>query len=271
MNWQFESLQWDIKEIIKKTRWMSFLLLSMMILIKFPHAGSATELNEPCYEETYRLMQVVAEKDKLQDDIEILRGLLSGIGNQENPTRAVIITAQGPVSMEKVEYQLLFESMFPNISLLNQGDRDVGGTFALLILTMMKQQNQRAETYLREAQLRLNGYNATIAQLRPGVLDCLKREYGEGSGGNTINNDRVNRSCISFAVVSNAGIPGFNDEVHRNISLNACQQICLDREWCKSVDYHRENRICYVQPVDMHEVKLKRNYPGNPYDHYSCQ
>jgi hypothetical protein len=72
-----------------------------------------------------------------------------------------------------------------------------------------------------------------------------------------------------FVMVPNAGIPGYNNEVHGDVSLGECQQICRDRDWCRSVDYERAARRCYVQPVNLDEAPLNTNYPGHPYDHYS--
>ncbi len=71
-----------------------------------------------------------------------------------------------------------------------------------------------------------------------------------------------------FVVTKNAGIPGFNDETHENVSLEACQNLCTDRSWCKSLDYERAVAKCFLQPVTKFEHSLRTDYPGNPYDHY---
>lgn len=72
-----------------------------------------------------------------------------------------------------------------------------------------------------------------------------------------------------FGVVPTAGIPGYNQETHDNISLEQCLKLCTDRDWCKSVDYERAARRCFVQPVAEEDVgSLRRDYPGHPYDHY---
>lgn len=76
-------------------------------------------------------------------------------------------------------------------------------------------------------------------------------------------------SC-AFVLVRDAGIPGHNDEVLNGVALSACQAACVDREWCKSVDYERGPGTCYLQGVSMYEAELRRDYPGNPYDHYTC-
>jgi len=72
-----------------------------------------------------------------------------------------------------------------------------------------------------------------------------------------------------FGVVQNAGIPGYNKEIHNNVSLAKCKQLCIDRTWCKSVDFERKAQKCFVQPVAEEDVgKLKTTYSGHPYDHY---
>ena len=72
-----------------------------------------------------------------------------------------------------------------------------------------------------------------------------------------------------FGFVPNAGIPGYNKETHDNVSLDQCLQLCRDRDWCKSVDYERSARRCFVQPAAAEDVgALKTDYDGHPYDHY---
>ena len=66
----------------------------------------------------------------------------------------------------------------------------------------------------------------------------------------------------------NAGIPGHNIEIHYNITLSQCKQICVGRRWCKSVDFERDKGTCYVQDANMFDAQLRTDYPGNPYDHY---
>lgn len=72
----------------------------------------------------------------------------------------------------------------------------------------------------------------------------------------------------SFEMISNAGIPGFNNETHRGVSALACQDLCIGRSWCKSADFERATGNCFLQPVNRFEQSLKTNYPGNPFDHY---
>jgi len=72
-----------------------------------------------------------------------------------------------------------------------------------------------------------------------------------------------------FGMVANAGIPGHNQESYPGMTLEICKSICLQRNWCKSIDFDKTNGACYVQPVAQEDVgSLRTDYPGNPYDHY---
>ena len=72
-----------------------------------------------------------------------------------------------------------------------------------------------------------------------------------------------------FGMVANAGIPGHNQESYPGLTIDICKAICLQRDWCKSIDFDRAKGACYVQPVAEEDVgSLRRDYPGHPYDHY---
>jgi len=72
-----------------------------------------------------------------------------------------------------------------------------------------------------------------------------------------------------FGLVANAGIPGHNKESFPGMTLEICKSICVQRPWCKSIDFDRTNGACYVQPVAEEDVgSLRTDYPGHPYDHY---
>lgn len=72
-----------------------------------------------------------------------------------------------------------------------------------------------------------------------------------------------------FGMVANAGIPGHNQESFPGMTLEICKSICVQRSWCKSIDFDRTNGACYVQPVAQEDVgSLRTDYPGHPYDHY---
>jgi len=72
-----------------------------------------------------------------------------------------------------------------------------------------------------------------------------------------------------FGMVPNAGIPGHNKESFPGMTLEICKSICVQRAWCKSIDFDRAKGACYVQPVAEEDVgSLRTDYPGNPYDHY---
>ncbi|MEP4030966.1 hypothetical protein [Roseibium polysiphoniae] len=72
-----------------------------------------------------------------------------------------------------------------------------------------------------------------------------------------------------FGMVANAGIPGHNQESYPGLTIDICKSICVQRDWCKSIDFDRGNGACYVQPVAEEDVgALRTDYPGHPYDHY---
>lgn len=66
----------------------------------------------------------------------------------------------------------------------------------------------------------------------------------------------------------NAGIPGFNEKTYQGISIEDCLARCTSNSWCKSADYERAAKKCFLQPVTKMQHSLRRDYPGNPYDHY---
>lgn len=78
-------------------------------------------------------------------------------------------------------------------------------------------------------------------------------------------------SADSYNLTTNAGIPGHNKETHTVTSAQACLSLCNGRAWCRSADYERDAKKCYLQPVNASQVSLRTNYPGNPYDHYKRQ
>ena len=88
--------------------------------------------------------------------------------------------------------------------------------------------------------------------------------------GPALASDPVTSECL-FTATPNAGIPGFNAETLRAGSAAECMTYCSGREWCRSVDYKRSDGACYIQPVGMHDAELRYDYPGNPYDHYTCE
>lgn len=72
----------------------------------------------------------------------------------------------------------------------------------------------------------------------------------------------------SFTMTPNAGIPEFNRETHKDVTVATCQSLCLDRPWCKSADYGRATGKCFLQRVNRFDQALRTDYPGHPYDHY---
>jgi hypothetical protein len=113
-------------------------------------------------------------------------------------------------------------------------------------------------------------FASAARQLRVNMSVGSRQPFHGIACRNDAPNNVANQCSGTFVIVPNAGIPGFNQEVHSNISVEQCKSICMQRSWCKSVDYERAARRCFVQPVGRHEKPLKTDYPRNPYDHYSC-
>lgn len=76
-------------------------------------------------------------------------------------------------------------------------------------------------------------------------------------------------SADTYVKTVNAGIPGHNKETHEGVSSNDCLNLCTERSWCRSADYERAAKKCFLQPVTHKQAALRRDYPGNPFDHYS--
>ncbi len=71
-----------------------------------------------------------------------------------------------------------------------------------------------------------------------------------------------------FEMILNAGIPGHNRETLEPVSLTDCLQSCRAQSWCKTVDYERGPGRCFIQDVSQEQAALKRDYDGNPFDHF---
>ena len=76
-------------------------------------------------------------------------------------------------------------------------------------------------------------------------------------------------SAETYYMTRNAGIPGHNQETHSGVTAQGCLDLCTDRAWCRSADYERAARKCYLQPVNKKQVALRTDYPQNPFDHYT--
>ncbi len=112
------------------------------------------------------------------------------------------------------------------------------------------------DNYFCNAQM----YSDRIAMLNE-ELDHMDAPAGD-AGGSAIGSD-------GFGMIANAGIPGYNRESFPGLTIEICKAICVQREWCKSIDFDRAKGACYVQPVAEEDVgTLRTDYPGNPYDHY---
>jgi|GEM_PF-5784914 len=98
-------------------------------------------------------------------------------------------------------------------------------------------------------------------------VDELKRDYAGDPYDHYFYEPRL-ASMYGWAEIANAGIPGHNIETHYDTPLAECQALCSPLSWCKSVDFNRNEQICYLQDVDQNDAALNTQYSGNPYDHY---
>ncbi|WP_121102658.1 PAN/Apple domain-containing protein [Litorimonas taeanensis] len=82
-----------------------------------------------------------------------------------------------------------------------------------------------------------------------------------------------NENTVSdqFSRTENAALSGYNDKTFNNYTVAQCQSACLNEKsfYCKSFDYGKETGRCDLSKNDASgKTSLKRDYPGNPYDHY---
>lgn len=68
---------------------------------------------------------------------------------------------------------------------------------------------------------------------------------------------------------TNAAISGHNREHLTGIDPDGCTRACCSRSWCQTFDYYKNTRRCDLSDQTASDVGgLKRDYAGNPYDHY---
>merc|ERR1719356_940581 len=78
--------------------------------------------------------------------------------------------------------------------------------------------------------------------------------------------------CRTCSVTKNAAISGHNVERLTAQTTTTCKKLCLDRDWCKSFDWHKKTNKCDLSDKCAADVGgLKTDYSGNPYDHYACK
>ena len=103
--------------------------------------------------------------------------------------------------------------------------------------------------------------------------DMMELEYEGARLEHSTYRRKTNRNISKspgrrYGKISNAAIKGYNDEQLSKVSVQDCKSACDKRPWCKSFDYYKYKAKCDLSSKSYHEVGLKRNYPGNPYDHY---
>merc|ERR1712019_320756 len=54
--------------------------------------------------------------------------------------------------------------------------------------------------------------------------------------------------------------------------VSDCEAACISTSWCNSFDYYKRDNACDLSGVSSQDVErgLKRDYAGDPYDHYDC-
>jgi len=112
----------------------------------------------------------------------------------------------------------------------------------------------------------------TTDSVSPGTFNATNSHSNAGDfkSYQTLNLDKV--EFLSFKRTENAAISGHNVELLSNVDPADCAVACLDdsrKNWCVSFDYHKEKRACDLSDKRESEVGLKKNYSGNPFDHYS--
>ena len=72
---------------------------------------------------------------------------------------------------------------------------------------------------------------------------------------------------------ASAALSGHNDAKAYG-TVDDCKAACIDRPFCKSFDYDKDQRSCDLSDSSAGRdgvASLRTDYPGNPYDHYdSC-
>jgi len=119
-------------------------------------------------------------------------------------------------------------------------------------------------TYKHKAYYNRGGYGAwdepiehkyvhRLAYFRP---ECTTRAV-EGS------------DCGPWRHFANAAISGHNTQSLTGVTVEDCMERCCENDWCKSFDYTKGTSKCDLSNMSADEVGgLKRDYSGNPYDHY---
>jgi hypothetical protein len=67
----------------------------------------------------------------------------------------------------------------------------------------------------------------------------------------------------------NPAVQGHNIEHFDHVSVIDCEDLCDNRDWCKSFDYYKATKECDLADVNSRDVDgLKGDYAGNPFDNY---
>lgn len=98
-----------------------------------------------------------------------------------------------------------------------------------------------------------------------------KLDYIEGkcvdkcSPGEFRDKDNVcKQPILLFMKLANQAISGYNKENYQNTTPDACARLCLERDWCNSVDFNHTNNSCFLQD----NPKTEPTYATPDWDNY---
>jgi hypothetical protein len=95
---------------------------------------------------------------------------------------------------------------------------------------------------------------------------ALKTNYPNNPYNHYEKNDR---KTPRYGHVVNAAIKGHNEQNLKRVTVKECREFCDGYDWCKSFDYYKGKSACDLSKARTGgSIKLKYNYPNNPYDHY---
>lgn len=81
-------------------------------------------------------------------------------------------------------------------------------------------------------------------------------------------NNVLNSDISKYGFIQNQAIKGHNELRLESRNVKSCIIECNARNWCASFDYHKYESTCDLSKESKYTKTLKKNYPGNPYDHY---
>jgi len=121
-------------------------------------------------------------------------------------------------------------------------------------------------------------YQLRLDDLEPGTYTIVARatfqfsclSFTDGTPIAVVHVIATNQCTTTFFHTLNAAISGHNRLQLTDVTVDDCEVECCAQAWCKSFDYYKNEQICDLSDHTAQETGgLKRDYRGNPYDHYS--